>query len=308
MKRKPMQHITLVHNPKAGDEEHSKKELKSLIEENGFECTYLSTKDKDWKEFKSNTDILMIAGGDGTVRKVTKELLLQRKLLEHIWPIALLPVGTANNIAKTLGVEGSSQEIISSLRQAAPKKFDVGKVSHVNNTEFFLESLGYGIFPYLMKEMKNIESKEDTPDEALKKAMKKLLEIIDSYHPRACELEVDGADHSGTYLLAEIMNTKSIGPNLFLAPDGDPGDGEFDVVLIPEADKEKFSAYVQQKLDGEESNYDFYSVRAKKIKISWQGTHVHVDDEIIKLEESAEVEAEIKPGLLEFLLPNDGTK
>jgi diacylglycerol kinase (ATP) len=302
MKTMLMQRITLVHNPTAGDEEHSKKELKKLIEEYGFECRYLSTKEMDWKEIKSNTDILMIAGGDGTVRKVTKELL-QKKLLDHIWPIALLPVGTANNIAKTLGVEGTNEEIISSLRQAQPKKFDVGKVSHVNNTEFFLESLGYGIFPYLMTEMKNIESKDDTPDEALKKAIKKLLEIIESYHPRGCELEIDGEDHSGTYLLAEIMNTKSIGPNLFLAPGGDPGDGEFDVVLIPEADKEKFSAYVKQKLNGEEINYDFHSVRAKKIKMSWQGTHVHVDDEIIKLEESAEVEAEIKPALLEFLLP-----
>jgi len=302
-----MKRITLVHNPTAGDEEHSKKELKNLIEANGFECKYLSTKDKDWKEIKNSTDILMIAGGDGTVRKVTKELL-QKKLLEHIWPIVILPVGTANNIAKTLGVEGSSEEIISSLRQAETKKFDVGKVFNIKDTEFFLESFGYGIFPYLMKEIRDIESKDDSPEQALEKAMTLLLEIIDSYHPRGCELEIDGKDHSGTYLLAEIMNTKSIGPNLFLAPEGDPGDGEFDVVLIPEADKEKFSAYVKQKLNGEEINYDFHSVRAKKIRISWQGTHVHVDDEIIKLEESAEVEAEIKPALLEFLLPNGSSK
>src|SRR5437762_678242 len=157
-----MKRITLVHNPTAGDEEHSKKELKNLIEENGFECRYLSTKEKDWKEIKSNTDILMIAGGDGTVRKVTKELL-KKKLLEHIWPIALLPVGTANNIAKALGVDGSSEEIISSLRHAEPKKFDVGKVTNIEDEEFFLESLGYGIFPYLMKEMKNIETGSDEP-------------------------------------------------------------------------------------------------------------------------------------------------
>jgi diacylglycerol kinase family enzyme len=300
-----MKRITLVHNPGAGDEEHSKKALKNLIEENGFECRYLSTKDKDLKEIKENTDILMIAGGDGTVRKVTKELL-QKKLIEKIWPIALLPVGTANNIAKTLGIEGSNEEIISSLRQAETKKFDVGRVSNVNNTEFFLESFGYGIFPYLMLEMKVIEDKNDSPEIALKKAMKQLLKIIDSYHARDCELEIDGQDYTGRYLLAEIMNTKSIGPNLFLAPDGDPGDGEFDVVLIPEADKEKFYAYVQQKLGGEENTYDFHSIRAKKINISWQGTHVHVDDEIIKLEESAELEAEIKPAVLEFLLPLRG--
>jgi diacylglycerol kinase (ATP) len=299
-----MKRITLVHNPTAGDEEHSKKDLKTLIEENGFECKYLSAKDIDLSEIKSNTDILMIAGGDGTVRKVTKELL-QKKLIEHIWPIALLPVGTANNIAKALGIEGSNEEIISSLHHAALKKFDVGKVKNVKDAEFFLESLGYGIFPFLMKEMKKIEDNDDHPEEALEKARKKLLEIIDTYHPRECELYIDGEDHSGRYLLAEVMNTKSIGPNLFFAPEGDPGDGSFDVVLIPEADKEKFSDYVKQKLEGNEVSYDFHSVPAKKIRISWQGTHVHVDDEIIKLEESAEVEAEIKPALLDFLLPNN---
>jgi diacylglycerol kinase family enzyme len=184
----------------------------------------------------------------------------------------------------------------------------VGRVYNVTDTEFFLESFGYGIFPFLMKEMKLIESKDDTPDEALKKAMKQLLKIIDSYHARECELVIDGQDYTGKYLLAEIMNTKSIGPNLFLAPDGDPGDGEFDVVLIPESDKEKFFGYVQQKLDGIELVYDFHSIRAKKINISWQGTHVHVDDEIVKLEESAEVEAEIKPALLEFLLTKNASK
>src|SRR5438045_4083838 len=81
------------------------------------------------------------------------------------------------------------------------KKFDLGKVFNIKGTEFFLESFGYGIFPYLMKEMKNIESKDDKPEEALEKAMNLLLEIIDSYHSRGCELEIDGVDHSGTYLL-----------------------------------------------------------------------------------------------------------
>jgi len=299
-----MKRITLVHNPTAGDEEHSKKELKKLIESYDFECRYLSTKDDDLKDLKSKTDVLLIAGGDGTVRKVTKELL-QKKLIDKIWPIALLPIGTANNIAKTLGIEGSNEEIISTLREAEPKKYDVGRVEKMPGTEFFLESFGYGIFPYLMKEMNNIENKNDSPEELINKALALLHDIIDSYHARACEIEIDGVDHSGRYLLAEIMNTKSIGPNLFLAPAADPGDGEFDVVLMPEQDKEKFSEYAKQKLNGEEVNYRFNSVRGKKIVISWQGTHVHVDDQIIKLEESAIVHVEIKPALLEFLLPNN---
>ena len=38
-----------------------------------------------------------------------------------------------------------------------------------------------------------------------------LREIISSYEPVHCKLEVDGTDHSGKFILAKIMNTKYIG-------------------------------------------------------------------------------------------------
>src|ERR1051325_5153423 len=98
-----MKKVKLLHNPTAGDEEHSKKELVALIKSNGYDCKYSSTKDKDWAEFEEDLDFLIAAGGDGTIRKITKELL-NRKKLEKILPIAPLPLGTANNIAKTLNI------------------------------------------------------------------------------------------------------------------------------------------------------------------------------------------------------------
>ncbi len=58
-------------------------------------------------------DFIVAAGGDGTIRKITKELL-DRKLSEKTWPIALLPLGTANNIAQTLEINGTSEDIIHS--------------------------------------------------------------------------------------------------------------------------------------------------------------------------------------------------
>ena len=298
-----MKQVTLFHNPAAGDEEHSKNELVALMEKNGFECRYLSTKDKEWKDFDSDTDLLVIAGGDGTVRKVTKNLL-DRKLNDTV-PIALLPLGTANNIAKTLGIAGKTSEIISSWVNATIKKFDIGIVKNLPDAEFFLESFGYGIFPYLMSKMKKLEDGSDTPAESMKNALKQMHEIVVSYSPKYCELEVDGTDHSGNFLLAEIMNTRSIGPNLVLSPLADAGDGELEVILVPEKHTEKFAQYVLDEMNDVETTYQFHTLRGRDIHISWEGTHVHVDDEILKLEKSAKAEIKIKSGLLEFLVPGN---
>jgi diacylglycerol kinase (ATP) len=99
------------------------------------------------------------------------------------------------------------------------------------------------------------------------------------------------------------MNTKSIGPNLVLAPLNDPGDGELEVVLIPEKQKEKFIECISCLIQGKKENFQFYTLQAKKINISWQGTHAHVDDKVLKLEENKEIKLEIKPGILNFMVP-----
>src|SRR5436190_20739936 len=102
---------------------------------------------KTWKKINEKADFLVVAGGDSTIRKITKELL-DRKLSEKTWPIALLPLGTANNIAQTLNIEGNTEEIIQSWHHIHVKAFDVGRIHGLPKVDFFLESLGYGIFPY----------------------------------------------------------------------------------------------------------------------------------------------------------------
>jgi diacylglycerol kinase (ATP) len=294
----------LLHNPGAGDEEHDRENLVALIESSGFRCRYSSTKKEDWKDFEQDVDFLVVAGGDGTVRKITKELL-ERKLLDKTWPIGLLPLGTANNIAKTLELEAETEALIEGWHHWRIKKYDVGRITHIDDAFFFLESFGFGIFPYLMMEMKK-QGKDDadvSPDEKLRLALKLLHKISLDYEPRQCRLVIDGQDYTGKYLLVEIMNTRSIGPNLFLAPDAQPDDGVLDVVLVSEKDKRKFATYVANKIDGIESSADFTVIKARKVDIGWEGTHVHVDDEVLKINKEKAVEIEIKEGLLEFLVP-----
>jgi diacylglycerol kinase family enzyme len=294
-----MKFANLLHNPKAGEGEYTKKKLLALIQSFGFDCSYSSTKKKGWEKMEAaESDFIILAGGDGTVRKVAPELL-DRKL-----PIGLIPLGTANNIAKTLGIIGDPAGIIEAWKNKNLRKFDVGRIYGLKKASFFLEGLGYGVFPRLMKEMRKAESRLiDSPEKSLNLALETLHDIILASKARYCKISVDGADYSGEFLLAEVMNTQSIGPNLNLAPFADPGDGSLDVVLIAERQREEFANYVHNKMHGVEQTPVFNILKAKNLEIYWEGKLLHVDDEIIELNDPQEVRIKLQEGVLEFLVP-----
>ena len=299
--------IKLVHNPTAGDEGHGSEILVKQLEDAGFECRYSSTKEDGWKEFEEDVDMVAVAGGDGTVRKVLKKLL-KRKDTDKQLPVGVLALGTANNIAKTFDLDSETEKVIHSWKNEKIKKVDIGLVKNIPDVDFFFEGLGFGIFPFLMKEMKKAGEEFDSPEEGLKGALKKMHTILSSYEPRQCYLEIDGTDHSGKFFMVEVMNIRFIGPNMMLAPDADPGDGEFEIVLVPEAHKEKFANFILSGLMDADDAYHFHTLKGKKISIRWDGTRVHADDEMIKLEKETEVKIEVKAGALHFLVSDEPSK
>ena len=299
-----MRKAKVLHNPGAGEGETTKRELVKQIESEGFKCSYSSTKQFRWENIETeDIDFLILAGGDGTVRKVAEELL-GRKIIEKKLPLGLLPFGTANNIAKTLGVDKPAKQIIHGWHNAVLKNFDVGRIEGLAEPAFFLESFGYGLFPKLMLEMKK-RNKNDIQDprEQLQAALELLYELVLTAPVKKCKLQIDTIDCSGEFLLVEVMNIRSIGPNLHLAPEADPGDGKFDIVLVTENQRKHLAEYVQNKIQGLEVPFDFPLLKGKTLTVDWDGKHVHVDDEYHKLDEPASIRIELREGLLDFLVP-----
>jgi diacylglycerol kinase (ATP) len=299
-----MKKATVLHNPDAGEGEISEKELVREIESAGFKCSYSSTKEFRWENIDTDeSDFLVLAGGDGTVRKIAEELLA-RQVIEKIPPLALLPFGTANNIARTLGLSLDTRQIIEGWHTGNVKKFDVGKIDGLDTPSFFLESFGYGLFPKLMLGMKKEKKNDiDDPKEKLLVALEMLHDLILSAPLKKCDLQINDKDYSGSLLLLEVMNIRSIGPNLTLAPDADPGDGEFDVVLVTERQRSALADYVGKKIRGIEIPFEFPIIKAKELSVFWHGRHGHVDDEYCRVEKAAEIKIELRKALLEFLVP-----
>lgn len=293
--------IHLLYNPKAGDKEYSLEKLVALIKAEGYQCGYSSTKDEEMEAFKTQSDLIVAAGGDGTVKKMVN--LLRKGRRKELPPLTILPLGTANNISRTLGIEGKIEEMIASWKNWDLRSYDLGEIKGLRDPAFLMEGLGFGLFPYLMHEMNKLDYTPNSSGESLQNALELLRRILTEYKPHFCELQIDDSDHSGKFLLAEIMNIRSIGPNLNLSPLSDPGDGEFEIVLLPKSQKEKFLAYVEAKLRGEEELFSYHTLKGKRICISWEGTHMHVDDKVIKAEKGARVKIVLKENQLRFLAP-----
>jgi diacylglycerol kinase (ATP) len=297
-----MKVVKLLHNPKAGDQDHSKKKLIQLIESQGYECYYSSAKKKGWDEIEPGVDFIAIAGGDGTVIKVISKLL-KRRLIEKKYPVALLPLGTANNIATALNITQDTKQIIDSWKNGLLKKFDIGTISGIENS-CFIESLGLGVFPATINRMKQFDGKlQGDAQKKIRTALKVFQDVANGYKAKNCKLLVDGIDHSGRFLMLEIMNTTAIGPNITINPAADTGDGVFEVLIVSADEREKLDKYLSEKINGTDVPFGFKLLKAKKIHIVWEGTNLHVDDEFVKTTRPVKIDIELRAGLFDFMVP-----
>ena len=270
-----MKNIALLHNPNAGDEAHSKEKLIHQLEEEGYNCRYSSTKEKGWDKLKEDTDLIVMAGGDGTIRKVMLKFFANEKIDV---PFTLLPLGTANNIAKTFNIHGKTIEIIKSWKKGKVNKIDIGKF---NGGGLFLESYGAGLFPLLMKTMKRRTDEAPTPEEELLKALELFHATVLSAEAVPYKLIVNGEDRSGKYLMVETMNMKSIGPNLLMAPNADTGDGKFEVITIGENERTLLAEHIRRKMSDPNDPFPFEPAMAENVEMSWNGKNGHADDTLV---------------------------
>jgi diacylglycerol kinase (ATP) len=295
--------VLILHNEKAGDQDTSKKQLLKLFDNYGFDAIYKPLKDKKWLAEDEEVDMIISAGGDGTVHKIV-EKLLAKKLIDKKHPIAVLPFGTANNISATINGQLRLEDIIQGLKRFNIQAVDIGCISGVKDISFFLEGMGIGAFPLLISEMKKRgKEKETDGNKEIRTALEIFYDLILSYKPEYCKLVLDGIDHSGKYVMVEVMNIKSVGPQLLIAKDADPSDGFFDVVLVDADEQRKLSKYIEEKIDGKENGYYFKTIRAKKIELKSSSKRIHIDDNLIKLDKGKPIKMEIRERLVDFIIP-----
>lgn len=164
-------------------------------------------------------DHILVAGGDGTVDNIVNYM----KLNDIDIPIAILPVGTANDFAKFIGMPQDVEMACEQILNSELKKVDIGKI----NDRYFINVASTGLFT-------DVSQKTDVN---LKNTIGKLayyikgIEQLPNFRRLKIFVKSDEVVFDGEMFLMLVFNGQTAG-NFKMAYKAQVDDGLLDVIII----------------------------------------------------------------------------
>jgi len=288
----------LLHNPNAGANEVSADDLRQAFADAGWDVEYMTSDGPHFVErlqsdLRDDFGVVAAAGGDGTIARVLNGLAAPAP------PLALLPLGTANNIASALGIGGDPRDLIAGLEQADSAPLDIAIAEGPWGARRFCESVGFGLIARGLAPVNAARlpsaHKIPTGRDALRQALRSMA-------PDALSLALDGKNAEEEVLLLELLRIPSVGPRLRLVPEAHPGDGRLYVATLGVEGREQMLDWLHHPDDGEPAPLKLRE--AQRVEIAWHGHPVHLDDKFEAApREPARMTVALQVGALRVLVP-----
>jgi diacylglycerol kinase family enzyme len=214
----------IIHNPDAGDGEPIVKEVKQGLQTSHYEVNTVGHDEgkKLARALEERPDIVAVLGGDGTMGALLEHLPLLQM------PILILPNGTANNIATSLGIQRSPLEIVAALPRINTRRLDIGAVVGPFGARNFFEAVGFGVFATTM----DLGIDAETAEKRLEKARHAVAAAVAAHVPKVTSIAVDGERLEGEFLFVEVTSIGRVGPGLVFVEDAAADDGSLDVIAL----------------------------------------------------------------------------
>lgn len=219
--------VTLIHNNTAGNAAHQPPALVEMLVRAGHAVTYIRAKrDAIAAAFERPTDLIAIAGGDGTVAKVAALARPDGP------PLAILPLGTANNIASSLDSARPIEEAVAGWAGADLRPFYMQRAEGAWGCRRLVEGIGFGALEHAIATL----GRKKPGVAAARRHMARSVCVSEAEHLTVC---LDGEEFSGGFAAFEITTIPLIGPKLRLAPQADPGARSFELCIVPDTPEQR---------------------------------------------------------------------
>jgi diacylglycerol kinase (ATP) len=235
---------------------------------------------------------IVAAGGDGTLNEVINGVVGATRRPR----IGLLPLGTGNDFARTLGLPFSLEENIDILRASKTCAIDVVRVQS-RRTRYFI-NVSAGGFSGIVRNKITPEIKRKWGPLAYIRGAAAALPNLHAYKTRI--VIDDGEELSTAVYNVVIANGRFVAGGLPIAPKADPSDGLLDVILIPKRSPAEIALLAAEIILGKHfSSSVVIFRRARKIAVrSRPGMWFNVDGELVG---SAPAEFQIVPRAISFV-------
>jgi diacylglycerol kinase (ATP) len=176
---------------------------------------------------EDGVDAIIAAGGDGTLHQVINGVLFGREG-ENLPAIGLIPIGSANDFARAIGVRRNPEQLKQLLTAFHPKPIDAGRATFQDGSHhYFINIADTGMGPDVAQRV-NGGKKPWGADAAYYMA---ILKTFTTYKPTEITITTESWTWTGKVRTLAIANGKCFGHGLYVAPDALPDDGMFSVFI-----------------------------------------------------------------------------
>lgn len=249
---------------------------------------------------KKKPDALIVIGGDGMVNLGTN-LVAGTKV-----PLGIIPSGTGNDMARTLGIPHDDTEaavrVLDAALAAGPRTIDAGLIRWTDaetgaaDQRWFACALSAG-FDAIVNERANHMRHPKGPSRYILALLAELAKL----KPIHYRVVADGEVVEQKAVLVALGNATSFGGGMKVTPEAQLDDGLFDVLLVEPLSRIAFLRIFPRVYEGTHITDPRVRItRAKKVRIEADGIVAYGDGERIA---PLPLEAEVVPGALRVLAP-----
>ena len=208
-------------------------------------------------------DLLVVAGGDGTVHNAVQSIPLGCLEDPSPLPIAIIPLGSGNDFFRGTGAPFDPAGAALNIIEGRNTPVDIGIVEPLSpdgslrdeKPVRFINSAGAGI------DSQTLATRENAP--AFLSARYEILFLITLFtlHPLDVRLEADDWTIEREVSMVLCCNNGWFGTGMRVAPDAKINDGYFDVLIIDQMPKWRFIANLHKVFRGTHLELDTVEIR-----------------------------------------------
>ena len=234
-------------------------------------------------------DQVVAVGGDGTIKLVT-ECLLNTPI-----PLGILPAGSANGLAKELGISEIPQKAIDILLAGYTKKIHLTDI----NGHLCIHLSDIGLNAYAMKEFETRGSR------GMWGYFLASLKVLWQNPTLQVQMQIEGKKIKITAAMIVIANGTMYGTGALINPIGHLDDKVFEVIAVKKVSfREIFKmVFTHEPYDSDKT--EIFQTNALSIR-SRRKVHFQVDGEY--LGKVKEINAAIIPNALHIIVPQNGVQ
>lgn len=179
---------------------------------------------------KAGFDLLIVAGGDGTLSQAAEGLIGTETTL------GVLPFGTGNDLARALGIGPEFDRALSALKNRNVVAIDAGRWRQGETTGHFINVAGTG-FDAAVADRVNRGIRGLSGTAAY---LAGVMSTLVGYRKSTFRLSVDGEAFEVRAMLVAIANATSYGGGMLVSPKSDLTDGLLDLVIVGDVGRSEF--------------------------------------------------------------------